>query len=177
MAILTRFFATPIGDMIAGATDAGLCLFDYRYRKSLPAIRRRISGTLDEDFEEGDHPLLDALSAQLDEYFSGARQSFSLPLLPLGSAFQKSVWNALLEIPYGHTRSYMQQARALGDEKAVRAIASANGANGLAILIPCHRVVGADGSLTGYAGGLAAKRWLLQHERKHAGIAAQALLF
>lgn len=177
MPIFTRNLHIPIGDMMAGATDAGLVVFDFRYRKSMPAILRRLSGLLQQDFQEGNHPLLDRLEAQLNEYFAGTRQTFDLPLLPLGSDFQLRVWQSLMDIPYGHTRSYLQQARSLGDEKAVRALASANGANALAILIPCHRVVGADGSLTGYGGGLPAKRWLLRHEQKYAGLACQSSLF
>ena len=177
MAIATTTFSTPVGDMIAGATDAGLCLFDYRYRKLMPAIRRRIESGLNDTFEEGNHPLFAELRKELDEYFAGTRQEFSIPVHPIGSDFQQSVWSSLLGIPYGHTVTYMHQAKVYGDEKAIRAIATANGMNCLAIIIPCHRVIGADGSLTGYAGGLPAKRWLLQHERKNAGKEMQASLF
>lgn len=177
MPIVATLFALPIGDMIAGATDAGICLLDFQHRRMLPAIQRRISEGLQQDFAEGKHPLLDALRSELDEYFAGTRQVFSIPLLPVGSDFQKKVWLSLQEIPFGKTRSYQQQARSYGDEKAIRAIASANGANGLAILIPCHRVVGADGSLTGYAGGLSAKRWLLHHESRQVGLAQQGALW
>ncbi|MBS1615016.1 MAG: methylated-DNA--[protein]-cysteine S-methyltransferase [Bacteroidetes bacterium] len=177
MAIWTTSFFLPVGEMIVGATDAGICLFDYRYRKNLPAIQQRISTGLNTTFQEGVHPLFGQLKSEMDEYFNGHRQQFDLPLLLLGSSFQKKVWGSLLGIPFGQTRSYLQQARSLGDTQAVRAIASANGANGLAILIPCHRVLGADGSLTGYAGGLTAKRKLLQHEQTVLGQAQQATLF
>ena len=103
---------------------------------------------------------------QLQEYFEGKRKNFSLTLNPQGTDFQKKVWDALLEIPYGKTTTYLQQSRKLGDEKAIRAVASANGKNPLWIIVPCHRVVGSDGSLTGYAGGLWRKKWLLEHENQ-----------
>ena len=101
---------------------------------------------------------------QLDEYFKKKRTSFNLKLNPQGTDFQKQVWQSLQQIPYGKTRSYRKQSEALGDVKAIRAVASANGKNPLWIVVPCHRVIGSDGSLTGYAGGLWRKRWLLEHE-------------
>ena len=177
MAIVTSTFSTPVGEMIAGATDAGVCLFDFKYRKALPAIRQRISAGLNDSFVEDTHPLITDLRKELDEYFSGARTTFSVPLQPVGSDFQKKIWTALQGIPYGSVATYMQQARAYGDEKAIRAVATANGMNGIAIIIPCHRVIGTNGSLTGYAGGLTAKRWLLEHERKHVGGDVQSSLF
>ncbi|GAB1308701.1 methylated-DNA--[protein]-cysteine S-methyltransferase [Urechidicola sp. KH5] len=101
---------------------------------------------------------------QLKEYFNGSRTSFDLKLQPQGTPFQKKVWNALLDIPYGRTRTYSEQTKHLGDIKAIRAVANANGKNPLWIVVPCHRVVGSDGSLTGYAGGISRKKWLLEHE-------------
>jgi methylated-DNA-[protein]-cysteine S-methyltransferase len=101
---------------------------------------------------------------QLEEYFKGKRASFGLTVNPKGTDFQKKVWQSLLQIPYGKTRSYLEQSKALGDVKAIRAVASANGKNPLWIIIPCHRVIGSDGSLTGYAGGIWRKKWLLNHE-------------
>lgn len=101
---------------------------------------------------------------QLDEYFKGERTQFSLKLNPQGTDFQKRVWKALLDIPYGKTTSYLQLSKNLGDVKAIRAVANANGKNPLWIIVPCHRVIGSDGSLTGYAGGLHRKQWLLEHE-------------
>lgn len=108
--------------------------------------------------------------AQLAAWFAGERQEFDLPLAPAGTPFQRRVWDALLEIPYGRTTTYGALARRLGDPKAVRAVGLANGRNPIPIIIPCHRVVGADGSLTGYGGGLERKRWLLHHEAVHAGL-------
>lgn len=101
---------------------------------------------------------------QLKEYFHGERTSFNLNLNPQGTSFQKEVWSALQQIPYGTTKSYLKMSKELGNVKAIRAVASANGKNPLWIVIPCHRVIGSDGSLTGYAGGLWRKRWLLEHE-------------
>ncbi len=177
MPIIITSIKTPVGELIAGATDAGICLLDWKYRKMLPAIQRRISTGLNDVFEEGNHPLLQQMRCELDEYFTGKRMEFSVPLQTVGSPFQKSVWDSLSRIPYGRTVTYMHQARVYGDEKAIRAIATANGANSISVIIPCHRVIGADGALTGYAGGLSTKRWLLEHERKHAGIEMQASLF
>lgn len=101
---------------------------------------------------------------QLNQYFEGSRKQFSLKLNPKGTVFQERVWDALLTIPYGKTTSYLQLSRQLGDEKAIRAVANANGKNPLWIIVPCHRVIGSDGSLTGYASGLYRKQWLLEHE-------------
>jgi len=101
---------------------------------------------------------------QLDEYFQKKRTTFNLKLNPQGTNFQKEVWNALQQIPYAETRSYLKQSETMGDVKAIRAVASANGKNPIWIVIPCHRVIGSDGSLTGYSGGLWRKRWLLEHE-------------
>ncbi len=108
--------------------------------------------------------VLDDAVYQLQEYFEGKRQAFSLTLNPEGTDFQKKVWDALLQIPFGKTISYLQLSKTLGDPKAIRAVASANGKNPLWIVIPCHRVIGSDGSLTGYAGGIHRKKWLLAHE-------------
>ena len=101
---------------------------------------------------------------QLNEYFEGTRKQFSLKLNPQGTSFQNNVWEALLTIPYGKTTSYLQLSKQLGDVKAIRAVANANGKNPLWIIVPCHRVIGSDGSLTGYAGGLHRKKWLIEHE-------------
>lgn len=102
---------------------------------------------------------------QLQEYFEGNRKEFQLKFNLIGTSFQKEVWQSLLNIPYGSTTTYLKQARLLGDEKAIRAVASANGKNPIAIILPCHRVVGSDGSLTGYASGIWRKKWLLEHEQ------------
>ncbi len=116
-----------------------------------------------------DSPVLLQTILQLDEYFAGRRKQFSLPLSPAGTAFQQKVWQQLIQIPFAETITYLHVAKRLGNVKSIRAAASANGKNPLAIIIPCHRVVGADGKLTGYAGGLHRKQWLLEHEAKAAG--------
>lgn len=119
------------------------------------------------EYQEISTPIPDSLKnavQQLLEYFSGERQTFQLQLNPQGTPFQKRVWQALIEIPYGKTISYLALSRKLGDEKAIRAVAAANGKNPLWIVVPCHRVIGSDGSLTGYAGGLSRKKWLLEYE-------------
>lgn len=121
---------------------------------------------LDEDIT-GDievPPILKDAAIQLKEYFEGKRQEFSLKLNPVGTVFQKKVWNALLKVPFGKTLSYLELSKELGDIKAIRAVAAANGKNPIWIVIPCHRIIGSDGSLTGYAGGLHRKKWLLDHE-------------
>lgn len=175
--IALKHIDTPVGKMRIGATDEGICLFDFQYRRSIDSIMKRIEAHTGKPFAEGSHPHFALLEQQIDEYFKGTRRDFDLPLHLAGTAFQKSVWEGLLQIPYGETRSYKQQSIFLGNEKAIRAVAGANGENGIAIIIPCHRVIGEDGSLTGYGGGLPIKKWLLAHERKHMGLAAQGELF
>ena len=120
-----------------------------------------------EDMPEEKHQLLSLTTAQLQEYFSGERRNFELPLKQLGTDFQQRVWQLLLQIPFGKTISYNDLSKQYGDLKAIRAVASANGKNNLAIIVPCHRVIGSNQSLTGYAGGLWRKKWLLEHEAKH----------
>lgn len=177
MALLISYTNTPLGVMRMGATDKGICLFDFQYRKSIDSIMKRIEQQVGEVFTEGAHQHFTVLQEQIKEYFDGTRQDFDLPLHLVGSPFQVRVWEALLQIPYGETRSYKQQSIALGGEKAIRAVAGANGENGIAIIVPCHRVIGTNGSLTGYGGGLPKKQWLLQHEAKHSGKTGQLGLF
>lgn len=119
------------------------------------------------------NPFTEQCEKELDEYFSGKRKEFTVPLHPIGTPFQKRVWKELCDLPFGKTASYLDLAKILGDEKLTRAVGTANGKNPIGIIIPCHRVIGADGSLTGYAGGLHRKKWLLMHE----GVIAQHELF
>ncbi len=121
-------------------------------------------------------PLLKLAAKQLDEYFAGERKVFDFPIKQPGSSFQQEVWQCLLQIGYGKTISYLQQSKMMNNPLAIRAIASSNGRNDLAIIVPCHRVIGSDGSLTGYAGGLWRKKWLLEHEAKVLGV-GQTKLF
>ena len=124
-------------------------------------LRKRLNAVI----LPGENPHLKETETQIKEYFQGKRKSFSIPLHTPGTEFQQSVWMVLQNIPYGETRSYLEQATTLGNPKAVRAVASANGYNRIAIIIPCHRVIGSDGKLVGYGGGLHRKKWLLDHER------------
>ena len=141
---------SPLGDLWAEATDSGLSKLFF----GVPA----------DAVPTGSHPLLEALEHQLAEYWQGRLRTFSVPLDLQGSPFQQRVWQSLLTIPWGKTRTYFEQARSLGDPNAIRAVAAANGRNPVAIVVPCHRVIGSDGSLTGYAGGLDRKKFLLDLE-------------
>jgi AraC family transcriptional regulator of adaptative response/methylated-DNA-[protein]-cysteine methyltransferase len=165
--------ATPLGAMFAIAGDAGIVLCDFADRDGLNDDVRRLRERCGAPgapaaIVPGSHPHLTMLATELEEYFAGSRRSFGVPLAPHGTPFQKRAWELLRTIPYGQTRTYARQARAVGASRAVRAVARANAANLLCILIPCHRVIGTNGKLTGYAGGLGRKRWLLQHEKRFA---------
>jgi len=163
-AIIVRSYASPLGQLLLGSYQGSICLCDWQYRKARPSVDTRIQTLLKAEYTTGNSSLLDECIAQLQAYFRAELESFDLPLLPVGSAFQQSVWAALCEIPYGKTETYLGLSQRLNQTDAIRAVASANGANALSIIIPCHRVLGSDGSLTGYAGGLQAKRKLLALE-------------
>ena len=156
---------TPLGTMIACANDQGICMLEFSDRKALPTELRDISKYFDANIIQGDNLHFDWLEIELKEYFEGKRQEFTVPLSPVGTDFQKKVWDVLRTIPYGSTRSYQQQADILGNPKAVRAVANANGLNKISIIIPCHRVIGSDGKLTGYGGGIWRKQKLLELEK------------
>ncbi len=157
---------TPLGPMLAGATAEGLCLLEFTDRRMLETQIKILKKRLKAAFIPGKNPHWAALEIQLTEYFSGQRKAFDLPLVLPGTPFQRKAWQALQTIPYGETRSYQAQAAAIGQPKAVRAVAKANGDNRIAIVIPCHRVIGKDGKLTGYGGGLWRKQRLLDLEQK-----------
>jgi AraC family transcriptional regulator of adaptative response/methylated-DNA-[protein]-cysteine methyltransferase len=165
--IKTAQILTPLGPMLAGATDDGICLLEFIDRRMLETELKQVSKLLDAECVPGDCKHLDALNRQLEEYFAGKRKEFDLPLVLAGTPFQQKVWAGLQTIPYGTTRSYKQQAEALGVPSAVRAVANANGDNHIAVVIPCHRVIGSDGKLTGYGGGLWRKQHLLDLETSH----------
>ena len=153
------FFQTidsPVGTLLLAASDAGLHAIEFAENRH--PVKRSI------DWQEGDYPLLARAHLQLDEYFAGTRHVFDLPLSPQGTDFQRKVWNTLASIPYGQTISYAQLAQRIGKPSAMRAVGAANGRNPLPIVLPCHRVIGADGSLTGFGGGLPTKQFLLQLE-------------
>ncbi len=159
-----QYYKTKVGELILGSFNDSLCLLDFRYRKMRTAIDSRIQKGLKANFIESDNQLLEKTRQQLDEYFSGNRKEFDIPLLMVGTDFQKNIWQALLKVPYGTTSTYLQLAKNIDNRKAVRAVANANGANAIGIIIPCHRIIGTDGSLVGYAGGLPAKKRLLKLE-------------
>ena len=162
--IQTEIYSSPYGELILGSYQDQLCLCDWRYRKSRELIDRRIQTGLKASFVEAGSMVNEECKKQLMQYFNDERKEFDLSILLVGSDFQKSVWNLLLEIPYGKTLSYVSLSRRLGDEKAIRAVARANGDNAISIIVPCHRILGSDGSLTGYAGGLRTKQKLLRLE-------------
>jgi AraC family transcriptional regulator, regulatory protein of adaptative response / methylated-DNA-[protein]-cysteine methyltransferase len=144
-------------------------MFEFSDRKSLEQELLTLSGLLNSDFAKGINKHIEALILQIDEYFKGDRKEFILPLFMPGTEFQQSVWHELIKIEYGTTRTYLEQAEALGKPDAIRAVAHANGLNRMSIIVPCHRVIGSDGSLTGYGGGLWRKKWLLDFEKFHSG--------
>lgn len=162
--IQTSIYNSPFGELILGSFGQQLCLCDWRYRKMRASIDERIQSGLQSEYVEGESDIIQETKAQLSQYFSGERQGFDLPLVLVGSGFQKQVWKELQQIPFGKTVSYTGLSEKLGNREAIRAVASANGANAISIIVPCHRVLGSDGSLTGYAGGLAIKKKLLQLE-------------
>ncbi|MCF6235519.1 MAG: methylated-DNA--[protein]-cysteine S-methyltransferase [Gammaproteobacteria bacterium] len=157
-------FTTPIGPMFACASEHGVCLLDFTDRRMLETEFKDLCKKLNAVILPGANSYLEQVQSELLEYFSGKRKKFTVPLHAPGTDFQQAVWKILQDIPYGETRSYKQQAIAMNNPKAIRAVASANGYNRIGIIIPCHRVIGSDGRLVGYGGGLHRKKWLLDFE-------------
>ena len=166
-----QYHKTKIGELVLGSYDSKLCLLDFRNRKMRFAVDNRLKKTLNAKFVVQDNKILKETRKQITEYLRAERKTFDLPILSVGSDFQKQVWEALLKINYGETASYLDIAKYIGNEKAVRAVASANGANAIAVIIPCHRIIGSDGELVGYGGGLPIKKRLLNLEEKHSKFA------
>jgi len=160
---LTRI-PSPLGPLVIGATDQALCLLEFADRPMLETQLKRIRKVLGAVIVPGETEITGLAAEQIELYFRGSLRELTVPLRTAGTAFQENVWGELRTIGYGETRSYSEQARRLGRPRAVRAVARANGDNRIAIIIPCHRVIGADGNLTGYGGGLWRKRWLLELE-------------
>jgi AraC family transcriptional regulator, regulatory protein of adaptative response / methylated-DNA-[protein]-cysteine methyltransferase len=156
---------TPLGPMLVAATNEALCLLEFVDRRALPTQISRIRKGLDAVFVPDRNSLIDRTAAEVEAYFAGSLRDFTIPTRAPGTDFQQAVWDALCEIPYGETRSYGQMATTVGRPAAVRAVGRANGLNALAIVVPCHRVVGADGKLVGYGGGVWRKQKLLSIER------------
>ncbi|HLF14396.1 MAG TPA: methylated-DNA--[protein]-cysteine S-methyltransferase, partial [Bacteroidota bacterium] len=163
--LAAKWIDTPLGAMLAVAGDEGLCLLDFVDRKGLERAIGRLRNRTKSVITPGENTHLEKITAELGEYFSGKLNRFTVPVRPGGSPFDKSVWSNLGKIPYGRTWSYAQLAQKVGDPKAVRAVAQANGRNYLAIIIPCHRVIRSDGSLSGYGGGVWRKKRLIEIEK------------
>ena len=164
--LFAKLLTTPIGPMLAVAGEGGVALLEFTdvrgLERQFASMRRKLARPV----LPGEHPMLDQLATQIADYFGGSRLDFDLPLLPAGSDFQKQVWQTLRGIPFGRTISYRQLAERTGNPNATRAVARANGTNRLYLLIPCHRVIGADDTPGGYGGGVWRKQWLLEHEQK-----------
>jgi O-6-methylguanine DNA methyltransferase len=175
MALYTCDFPSPLGTLKAGATHDGLCLLCFSDMPLYDVLRKRIQDTTGQNFQPGTLPVLEQLGAQLESYFAGTSDKLDVPLHLIGTSFQQSVWKAVRQIPLGRTMSYGALSKNVGSTEAVRAVAKANGDNPVLLLVPCHRVVGADGALTGYSGGILRKQWLLEHEQRLTGTAAPRL--
>lgn len=164
--LIQHTYPTPLGDLVALFSRQGLCLLEFGVdTKGLSREWRDVERHAGAAATPGEDARTRALGEQIAAYFEGRLKDFDVPLDLVGTPFQQQVWQALLKIPYGHTRSYGEQAHSIGRPTAVRAVAAANGANKVSIVVPCHRVIGSNGTLTGYGGGLPRKQWLLALER------------
>ena len=162
--ILIQYYQLPCGELILGSYQGKLCMCDWNREGRRVLIDRRMQKLLHADYEKSSSEVIVRTIIQLDEYFGRKRTAFDIPLFFVGTDFQKTVWKELLNIPYGMTLSYGDLSRKLGNPKAIRAVAAANGANPISILVPCHRVIGSDRKLVGYGGGIPAKKILLELE-------------
>jgi AraC family transcriptional regulator of adaptative response/methylated-DNA-[protein]-cysteine methyltransferase len=163
--VLLSWVRSPLGPLVTGATEDGVCLVEFSDRRMLEKQFATISRVFSGPIVPGSNRHSEALARELSEYFAGTRRHFDVPIVSPGSPFQRRVWEALMQVPYGQTCSYQDIATAVGDKKAVRAVGTANGANRIAIVIPCHRVVNKGGKLGGYGGGLWRKQYLIDLER------------
>lgn len=165
--IVTKTINTPFGDMLAAATSKGICLLEFtdtnRVEMQIPRLEKNFSANI----TKGESPFFTLLKQELKEYFSGSRKGFTVTIDTKGTSFQMQAWDALLKIPYGETRSYLEQAKVINKPKAFRAVASANRNNRISIIIPCHRVIAKNGKLAGYGGGLDRKAFLIDLENKN----------
>jgi len=164
--IAIQRFRTPVGDMLLGSTDDKLCLCDWVVEPHRELMDRRISRYFNVGCREATSDVIECAIGEIGEYFGGVRREFSIPIQMAGTEFQRRVWSELMTIPYGETISYGLLARRIGNAKGVRAVAMACASNPISIIVPCHRVIGSDKSLTGYGGGLDTKRALLQLEAR-----------
>ncbi len=175
--VCLSWIRSPLGPLIAGATAKGVCLLEFSDRRMLEAQLETVKRLFRVPVIPGDNEHLQTLKSELEAYFAGRLQTFTVPLIYPGTPFQEQVWNALLTIPYGETRSYADMASAVDNPKAVRAVGTTNGLNRICIVIPCHRVINKGGKLGGYGGGLRRKEFLLELERKHSGRSPLAPIF
>jgi methylated-DNA-[protein]-cysteine S-methyltransferase len=164
-----EYCKSPCGELVVGSLNGELVLCDWRYRRMRFTIDKRIRSGSGADYIEQSSPTIELAKIQLGEYFAGKRKVFHVPLRFIGTDFQKSVWEQLQRVPFGRTATYLDLAKAMGRPESVRAVANANGANALSIFVPCHRIIGSDGALVGYAGGVEAKRKLLDLENEEQG--------
>ena len=162
--INTQTYHSLCGDLLLGSFEGRLCLCDWMAEEHRLLADRRLERSLNAEMKDIPSEITAKAAQELDEYFAGGRKTFDLPLLFVGTEFQEKVWNTLLEVPYGETRNYGWVAERIGNHKAVRAVGEANGSNSISIFAPCHRIIGSNGSLTGYGGGLPAKKFLLELE-------------
>ncbi|MBP7477814.1 MAG: methylated-DNA--[protein]-cysteine S-methyltransferase [Chitinophagales bacterium] len=161
-------YKSPLGSLLIGSFEDKICLCDWEHRKMRAAIDDRIQRKIGFPYQYQNEAIIEKTISQLEEYFARERTNFSIPISLIGTEFQQRVWNELLAIEYGKTISYLELANRLNQKLAIRAIATANGANAISILIPCHRIIGSDGSFVGYAGGIPAKKKLLEIEGSNA---------
>ena len=158
---------TEIGKVVLGSFRDKLCLLGFRSGEVTRTADDRIKKALNAEFVERDDEILEKTRMQIDEYLQGCRREFDIPVLMVGTEFQRRVWKALMKVPYGVTSTYGQLAEDIGSPKAFRAVGNANAANPISIIVPCHRIIGGDGRLVGYGGGLSVKKRLLELERKN----------
>ncbi len=163
-AIHIRYLETPVGEMVLGSIDGQLCLCDWRYRSQREQVDQRLKRYFQAEFLEKPTTVTDLAASQISDYFNQRVRKFSVPLVFAGTEFQITVWKEIMKIPYGTTVSYQDLAVRTGRPDAVRAVANINGQNAIALLVPCHRVVGGKGTMTGYSGGISAKKYLLRLE-------------
>ena len=164
--ICIQYYNSPCGELVLASMGDELCLCDWNGMPCAERNLRRIGRYVNKDFRKETSPVIEQTKRQLDDYFAGNRKEFDIQLHTFGTDFQNRVWKALLDIPYGKTRTYMEIAKSIDNARGVRAVAQAIGANSLDIIVPCHRVIGSNHSLTGFAGGLDKKRFLLELERR-----------
>ncbi|MEZ4911522.1 MAG: methylated-DNA--[protein]-cysteine S-methyltransferase [Saprospiraceae bacterium] len=168
--IFTKTIHTPIGEMRLCATEKGLSILEFEDRASLPQTMDNVINGRDYTLQDGSNVHIEKAISELKRYFEGSLQEFTVSVDMIGTQFQIGVWESLLSIPYGMTKTYMDQAKLLKNVNGIRAVANANGKNKIAIIVPCHRVIGTNGALTGYGGGLWRKRFLLDLEQNQLGI-------